>query len=341
MVAGEFALNHFAQRLFAACGLAAPLLAGAPAWAHPHVWVDAKAEVVFDGKGVITGIRHIWQFDPDFTAYATLNLDKNNDGKLSMDELQPLADTNMDALKEYDFFTSFYVGTKKLAFAKPTEYWLDFHGGRLTLFYTLPLKQPLALNGDAMIEVGDPEYFVAISFVKNQEVKLDGAPKGCTATYTPPHDLDVQTMAILGSIPASQHDLPPELVQAAAQLSNVLRLHCPKTTGVAAGMPASDAQPVITKPTASMPVPNLRPSENALTSQDVLTPAVSAAAPPATPVPAPERVVILNQDGTPAAPDPSADPAVKAPVFNPLPPADDQPGGFWGWLSGLWHDVFG
>jgi ABC-type uncharacterized transport system substrate-binding protein len=335
-------LNRFTRSLFAACGLAPPLLAVVPASAHPHVWVDAKAEIVFDDKGDVVGVRHIWQFDPDFSAYATVNLDANNDGKLSEAELKPLADANMDALKEYDFFTSFFVGTKKLAFAKPTEYRLDFHGGRLTLFYTLPLNQPLALKGDAMVEIGDPEYFVAISFVKGQEVKLDGAPKGCIATYTPPHELDVQTMAILGSIPASQHDLPPELVQAAARLSNVVSLHCPKTGDAANEAPARNLAPAAAKPAAaSMPPPTLRPSENTLTSQDVQASSVaSTAAPPIARATAPERVVILNQDGTPAVPAPVADPAVAAPASSSQPPADDQSPGFWGWLSGLWHGVF-
>jgi hypothetical protein len=85
----------------------------------------------------------------------------------------------------------------------------------------------LVLRGNATLEIGDPEYFVAMSMVKGQEVQLDAAPKGCSATYTPPHDLDMHTMAMLGSISASQHDLPPDLVQAAATLSNVVQLHCP------------------------------------------------------------------------------------------------------------------
>jgi ABC-type uncharacterized transport system substrate-binding protein len=339
---------HFARRLVAVCGLAAPLLAAGPASAHPHVWVTAKAEIVFDGKGEITAIRHIWQFDPDFTAYATLNLDTKHDGKLTLAELQPLADTNMEALKDYDFFTLFYVGTKRLAFAKPTEYWLDFHGGRLTLFYTLPLKQPLALKGDAMIEIGDPEYFVAMTFVKGQEVKLDGAPNGCTATYTPPHDLDAQTMAMLGSIPASQHDLPPELVQAAARLSNVVQLHCPKTGDAANQAPARDLAPAAAKPAAaSMPPSTLRPSEDILARGDMLTTTAPAGAPPKTPAPAPvrapasapEHVVILSQNGAPP-PAPLADSAVEAPVPPSSRPADDHPAGFWGWLSGIWRGVF-
>ena len=71
---------------------AALLLAATPAAeAHPHVFVDARAELVFDATGQVTAVRHIWQFDQAFSEYAIQGLDANDDGKLSDDELAPLA----------------------------------------------------------------------------------------------------------------------------------------------------------------------------------------------------------------------------------------------------------
>src|SRR5690606_14273014 len=136
--------------------------------------------LVFDKQGALEAVRHIWQFDPDFTAMATLNLDSNGDGELSEEELEPLARTNVESLAEYDFFTYLLVGNKKEAFTQPSEYWLDFHNQRLTLFYTLPLAKPLVLKGETTLEVYDPEYFVAFTFVKDGAVTLDGAPAGCS-----------------------------------------------------------------------------------------------------------------------------------------------------------------
>lgn len=43
--------------------LATGLLAAGPASAHPHVFIDAKADVVFDDQGRITAIRNVWRFD--------------------------------------------------------------------------------------------------------------------------------------------------------------------------------------------------------------------------------------------------------------------------------------
>jgi ABC-type uncharacterized transport system substrate-binding protein len=328
-------LHRFWRRLFAIVAFLLAAALAVPAAAHPHVWVTAKAEIVFNGQGEITGIRHIWQFDPDFTAYATLNLDTNNDGKLEASELKPLADTNIDALKEYDYFTFIYVGTKRIAVAKPTEYWLDFRGGRLTLFYTLPLAKPLKAAGDIMIEIGDPEYFVAISFVKGKEVTLDGDPAGCVANFRPPHALDQQTMTTLAAIPASQHDLPPELVKAASLLSNVVNLRCPRVPGgppVAADAPV-DASDAVNR-MAAQGGDTLSASDRAAAPAASPPPAapVLAATPPA-PATATPKVVILDQNGQPL-------PAAAPPGESDTPQPDTaRPaaagGGFWNWLGGL------
>jgi ABC-type uncharacterized transport system substrate-binding protein len=217
-------------RIAAVASLAAGLLASGGAAAHPHVFVDAHLEIVFDRSGRVTALRHIWQFDRDFSQMATLNLDRNNDGKLTQDELDPLAQINMDSLKEYDYFTYLLAGGRKLAFAPPQEYFLNFHAERLTLYYTLPLKTPQAIYS-GKFEVYDPEYFVAFTFDPKTAVKLDGAPAGCTAHYQPPHELDSRTMGILAQIPIEQHDLPADLLSAAAALANVIDLKCPAVAG--------------------------------------------------------------------------------------------------------------
>ena len=205
----------------------AAVLLPTSALAHPHVFVDATVEIVFDTAGKMTAVRNIWQFDDAFSEYAIQGLDKDDDGKLSDAELKPLAKVNVDSLKDFDFFTYLTVAKNTATFVPPEEYWLEFHGGRLTLFFTLPLKKPVAVGPKTMLEIFDPEYFVAFEFAKTNPVKLDGAPAGCTAVHHPPKALDDATMAILAQIPADQHDLPPDLVEAASSLANYIAVNCP------------------------------------------------------------------------------------------------------------------
>lgn len=210
--------------VLAACCMA---LAAARAEAHPHVFVDAKTEILFDQSGRMTAVRNIWQFDEAFTQYAIQGLDANGDGRLSDAELKPLADVNVKSLQEFKFFTYLTVGRDQATFQPPKEYWLEFHGGRLTLFFTLPMEKPMVPGKHAMLEIFDPEYFVAFTFLKDAPIKLVGAPPTCKATYRPPHDLDAATMATLAAIPADQHDIPPDLVQAASVLANHVTVSCP------------------------------------------------------------------------------------------------------------------
>jgi ABC-type uncharacterized transport system substrate-binding protein len=197
-----------------------------PAHAHPHVLVDAKSEILFDAQGRMSAVRHAWQFDEAFSSYAMQGLDANNDGQISEDELKPLAKVNVDSLKEYDFFTYLTVDGKDIKFTPPTEYWLELRGDRLTLFYSLPLEKPTKVGKKTTLEVYDPEYFVAFTFVKDDPIAVIDAPAGCSAVYHPPTGVDDQTMAMLGAIPADQRQLPPELAGAADDLANVVTVAC-------------------------------------------------------------------------------------------------------------------
>ena len=128
------------------CGAAFSVLAPAAALAHPHVFVDAKAEIVFDDGGRITAIRNVWRFDDAYSAFASEGLDTDGDGKLTVEELMPLADINIKSLKDFDYFTFLTAGSKAIAFVQPTEYWLQSDGGLLTLYFTLPTKEPVEVR---------------------------------------------------------------------------------------------------------------------------------------------------------------------------------------------------
>jgi ABC-type uncharacterized transport system substrate-binding protein len=160
--------------------LGAFLLFGATAAdAHPHVWLTFKSEMVYGPSGALAAVRHVWTFDEMFSTFATQGLDKNNDGKLSREELAELSEVNVSSLKEFDYFTVAKAGGKQVTFDPPVDYWLEYANSQLTLHFTLPVKAGAASPGEVALEVYDPTYFVAFNFAENEPAKLVDAPAAC------------------------------------------------------------------------------------------------------------------------------------------------------------------
>lgn len=198
-----------------------------PAWAHPHVIVDGREEIVFDAQNNITAIRSIWTFDKAYSSFASIGMDKNGDGKLSREELAPLAELNATSLSEYEYFTHLTIGANEFSFKPPVDYYVTDENGQLTLHFTLPLATPVKVTGKTILVIFDPEYFVAFRF-NGKSGSLINATGGCSIEYKPPRELDAATMAKISAVPAEQHDLPPELREAAQELENHFVLQCPK-----------------------------------------------------------------------------------------------------------------
>jgi hypothetical protein len=57
-------------------------------------------------------------------------------------------------------------------------------------------------------------------------LNLVNAPAGCTASFQAPGTLDTETMSQLAEIPAEQRDLPEDLQDAAAALTNLFVVEC-------------------------------------------------------------------------------------------------------------------
>ncbi|MFL6811811.1 MAG: DUF1007 family protein, partial [Bradyrhizobium canariense] len=88
-------------------------LASGAAQAHPHVWITASSELLYAADGTITGVRHAWTFDDMFSAYAVQGLESKAKGAYTREELGPLAQTNVESLKEYAYFTFARADGKK------------------------------------------------------------------------------------------------------------------------------------------------------------------------------------------------------------------------------------
>jgi ABC-type uncharacterized transport system substrate-binding protein len=207
--------------------LAGLVTAAASASAHPHVWVTMTAELVYAKDGSVTGVRHVWTFDDMFSVFATQGIESKVKDRFTREELHPLAQTNVESLKDFDYFTYAKANGKKLEFAPPAAgYYLDYDPKEtvLTLHFTLPLKTPVKTN-DLTVEIFDPSYFVEFAFASKTPAALVDAPAGCKLTTAGPQEMDAAMAQRLAQMPADAQLDPSSWL--GSQFANKITVRCP------------------------------------------------------------------------------------------------------------------
>jgi ABC-type uncharacterized transport system substrate-binding protein len=160
--------------------------ATAPAAAHPHVWVEARADIIFDAEARVTGIRQTWIFDPAYSAYAIMGLDMGRDGRPDPEKLTELADANLASLADTDYFTALKVDGEPAALTSPNNAQASVANDRLVLRFVLPLKSPIKPR-ELTLDVGDPTFFTAFTLPQAADTTmLDGAPEACRVSINHP-----------------------------------------------------------------------------------------------------------------------------------------------------------
>jgi ABC-type uncharacterized transport system substrate-binding protein len=203
------------------------LLAGALAFgangaqAHPHVWITASSELIYAPDGSISGVRHAWTFDDMFSTYALQGIETKTRGVYSREELAPLAQTNVESLKEFAFFTFAKADGRKEKFQEPVDYFLEYKNEALTLHFTLPLKTPVKPKQLAL-EVFDPSFFIDFKLADEDPVKLVGAPAACRMKFQRPNDgtADAQRLS-------EQNFMSGDNSNYGAMFANKITVDCP------------------------------------------------------------------------------------------------------------------
>ena len=199
-----------------------------PAVAHPHIYVDAHAEITFDSAGAIVAVKNIWRFDDAFSAYAKQGLERQKNGRLTEASAAALARVNIHALQQFRYFTHVRIDGKRVPLGEGTEQKLEDDGEHLTLSFVIRPASPVVPGPTGVtFDIYDSEYFAAITFVKDKPVKLIGAPKTCRAQPFTPTGLTPAAAAALARVPASQRTLPADLQSLTGGIENGVVIDCP------------------------------------------------------------------------------------------------------------------
>lgn len=168
-------------------GLSAPA-----AFAHPHVFVQARLEVVAGADNTIKELRNTWRFDEVFSSSVMLDFDKNGDLKLDHSELQDIANTIRSSLGDYGYFTFISASGATVNVAKPQVFNADYKDNQLLVFFIVKPEKPIPIKGNLSFGVHDPTLYTAIDFKKDGDIVETGdALKKCKRTVVRPNPDDV------------------------------------------------------------------------------------------------------------------------------------------------------
>jgi ABC-type uncharacterized transport system substrate-binding protein len=158
---------------------AAILFLATPAFAHPHVFADARLEVMIDPDGTVKSLRHVWRFDEFFSSTVLVQFDKNKDLKLEKAELEAVAKTVHHSLADYNYFQLVTQGGKDVAMQAPDHLIADFRDNRLLILFETHPKEKLKLAGKTDFGIYDPTFYTAIDFHGDADIVVDGLPADC------------------------------------------------------------------------------------------------------------------------------------------------------------------
>lgn len=159
--------------------VAALAMAPATALAHPHVFADARLEVVADGDGTIKELHNVWRFDEVFSSQVLLDFDKNTNLVLDPAELAEVGETVRTSLEEYGYYTTLTQDGKSVEVAKPDVINVDWKDGQLLMFFAIKPAAKMPLKGKLTFGVYDPTLYASIDFPGDEDLVLLGDFKTC------------------------------------------------------------------------------------------------------------------------------------------------------------------
>ena len=152
-----------------------------PALSHPHIFAEARVEIVATDDGMLKELRNVWRFDDIFSSSVLMDFDKNSDLKLDHGELSEIADTIRDSLGDYGYFTFITKDGASSEVAKPEIFNVDFKDNQLLVFFVARPKAPVKIGGSMTFGVYDPTLYTAIDFAKDEDMVVEGKSfEACT-----------------------------------------------------------------------------------------------------------------------------------------------------------------
>lgn len=203
-------------------------IAAAPALAHPHIWIDARVEVILDDRDRAVALRIDWTYD-DFYSLSLMadrGLDPELDGVLTPAEQDALTGFDMNWDPGFPGDTYALLGDAELALSRPEEPGATWDGVRLTSSHLRRFDAPVEIGaGPLLVQVYDPGFYTAYAIAFDPV--LTGGSGACTAEVWVP-DRDAADEALLAALAefSADEDIEAEYPAIGKEYAEEVRVSC-------------------------------------------------------------------------------------------------------------------
>lgn len=183
----------------------------ADALAHPHVFAEAKVEIVGNSDAEFVSIRNIWRMDELFSSSVLVDFDANADSVLDDAELDAVGETVRESIADWGFYTFVETGAgaerRDVKLAPPEKIHTLWENGQLIFFFEMPAAEAVDLSARTIaVSNFDESFFVAFDFGGTDAFQLIDMPEGCTKQLHVPDENEAASewMASIADIGADE-----------------------------------------------------------------------------------------------------------------------------------------
>ncbi|QPH55996.1 DUF1007 family protein [Pontivivens ytuae] len=207
-------------------GLALGALAAAPAFAHPHVFIDGGVDFVLREGAVLEALEVTWLYDEFETLYilSSYDISLNDEGGLDEADRQQLVGQQREWPEDFEGTAHLTVEGEDIALERPSALGARLVEGRLELTFTRQLERPIALEQkDVELAFYEATYFYALSIANAPQ--LLGEPGGCAAQVVP-FEPDTQLAALEMTLFELGREETPAIENVGALFADRIALRC-------------------------------------------------------------------------------------------------------------------
>jgi ABC-type uncharacterized transport system substrate-binding protein len=148
-----------------------------PAAAHPHVFINNKMTVVFDG-GELQGVSFQWTFDDMFSNMILSDYDPKGTGQFDAAHVKAVKEGAFDNLENYHYFVAMTIGTKPVSHFTIERFTPSVTDKKQLVYsFFIPLKVPVLVKEQSLrLTVYDDTYFVAFDLLHLEDVTVAAGP---------------------------------------------------------------------------------------------------------------------------------------------------------------------